>query len=68
MPLDIRFVEADQVTMPDPWELTERLADGIVFDTFGNPVEYHVLQDHPSEAAQRSYADFDRIPAPAMLP
>ncbi|MCS6896463.1 MAG: phage portal protein [Nitrospira sp.] len=45
--LDIRLVEADQVTTPEPRELTERSVDGIVFDPFGNPVEYHVSKDHP---------------------
>ena len=23
--------------------------DGIVFDAFGNPVEYHVLKSHPGD-------------------
>ncbi len=63
--LDLKLVEADCVTTPDP-----RLGasvDGIVFDTNGNPVEYHVLRDHPGEVAFRRENAFDRVPAELML-
>ncbi len=43
--LDLRLVEADQVTTPDVFTLEPNQVDGIVFDTDGNPVEYHVLQE-----------------------
>jgi lambda family phage portal protein len=63
--LDLKLVEAEQVTTPDP-RLSETV-DGIVFDAAGNPVEYHVLKEHPGEATFRRALAFDRIPASAML-
>jgi lambda family phage portal protein len=62
--LDLRLVEADQVTTPDA--LLDMSVDGIVFDEAGNPVEYHVLKEHPGEG-YRATRDYDRIPASAML-
>ena len=49
--LDLRLVEADQVATPDlnPLDRANRV-DGIVFDAYGNPIEYHVLRGHPGEA------------------
>jgi len=45
--LDLRLVEAEQVCTPDlsPYQLNA--VDGIVFDTFGNPITYHLLKEHP---------------------
>ncbi|MBX7106485.1 MAG: phage portal protein [Gemmataceae bacterium] len=63
--LDLRLVEADQVTTPDP--RLDVPVDGIVLDTAGNPVEYHVLREHPGANAYRRGLAFDRIPASAML-
>jgi lambda family phage portal protein len=67
--LDLRLLEADQVTTPlfDP--LDPQPVDGIVLDRLGNPVEYHVLRRHPGEST--FYAgtglEFERIPASAMI-
>jgi hypothetical protein len=41
--------------------------DGIVFDAAGNPVEYHVLRDHPGEVSFRRPLAFDRVPAESVL-
>jgi lambda family phage portal protein len=67
--LDLRLVEADQVASPLGLARLGQPVDGIVFDRFGNPVEYHVLRQHPGDGASlsRSAADFDRIPAPGVL-
>jgi lambda family phage portal protein len=62
--LDLRLIEADQVTTPDA--RLDMSVDGIVFDEAGNPVEYHVLKEHPGEG-YRAIRDYDRIPATAML-
>ncbi|WP_460167033.1 phage portal protein [Thermostilla marina] len=43
------------------------LTDGIVFDRFGNPVEYHVLRDHPGDTTRSSGLQYDRVPAEAMV-
>ena len=64
--LDLRLMEADQVCTPDFNLLSRRAVDGIVFDDAGNPVEYHVLKNHPGETLGRSL-DFDPIPAANML-
>lgn len=49
--LDLQLVEADRVATPTYGLLAaadeRRAVDGIVFDEFGNPVEYHVLKHHP---------------------
>ena len=63
--LDLRLVEAEQVTTPDP--RLDATVDGIVFDASGNPIEYHVLRDHPGEVSFRRPLVFDRVPAEAVL-
>ena len=65
--LDLRLVEADQIATP-----VVNLAggvDGILFDAYGNPIEYHLLRAHPGDSSSigASLLDFDRIPASAML-
>jgi lambda family phage portal protein len=65
--LDLRLVEADQVCTPDASAVVTNAVDGIVFDKAGNPVEYHVLKEHPGETTTRFYLDYDRVPAAAML-
>lgn len=67
--LDLRLIEADQVATPD---LAHRLldanaTDGIVFDAFGNPIEYHLLKSHPGDQRGHLSSDFDRVPASAMV-
>jgi len=65
--LDIRIIEADQVATPD-LALHDPLAiDGIVFDEFGNPVEYHVLKQHPGDVRWFAGLKYDRVPAEAMI-
>jgi len=64
--LDLRLVEADQVATPGLRALRPNSVDGIVLDAFGNPVEYHVLKEHPGDGASFQMA-FDRIPAETML-
>jgi lambda family phage portal protein len=65
--LDLRLVEADQVCTPDLNAPSESAVDGIVFDAAGNPVEYHVLREHPGETSRRFILDYDRVPAESML-
>ena len=83
--LDLRLIEADQVATPmeavDRRPKAEgspasarslqpaASVDGIVFDAFGNPVEYHLLRGHPGDASAigPSLLGFDRVPASAML-
>jgi capsid protein len=65
--LDLRLVEADQVCTPDLSVVTQNAIDGIVFDAVGNPVEYHVLREHPGETSRRFILEYDRVPAESVL-
>lgn len=48
--LDIRLVEADQISTPGWFDgLRENAVDGIRFDQWGNPSEYHQLAFHPGD-------------------
>jgi len=67
MKLDLRLVEADQVATPDLSILKPGAVDGIVFDSAGNPVEYHVLKSHPGDPASRYLLQYDRVPAAAVI-
>ena len=67
--LDLRLIEADQVTTPDLSILDDHAIDGIVFDPFGNPIEYHVLKAHPGDdrASAGMGLDYQRVPAEAVI-
>ena len=68
--LDLRLVEADQVTTPSlrlPSLASESAVDGIEFDAFGNPTFYHVLRAHPGSLFGLPTAEFDRVPASGMV-
>lgn len=64
--LDLRLVEAEQVATPDLNPMVSGVIDGISFDRFGNPIEYHVLRQHPGESLVSS-RDYDRLPATMVL-
>jgi len=66
--LDLRLVEPDQVTSP-PGRL-HRIgeADGITFDSFGNPVAYTVLRRHPGDGGTFGFSgEFDTVPASSVV-
>jgi lambda family phage portal protein len=69
--LDVRLVEADQVTTPTLDLHNKNAIDGIVFDTLGNPVEYHVLKAHPGDTSTGGCfslgVEFDRVPAESVI-
>lgn len=66
--LDLRLVEAEQVTTPDLFFDLENVIDGIVFDRFGNPIEYHVLKQHPGDLQLVKHNfDYDRLPAKSVI-
>jgi len=66
--LDLRLLEADQVASPSPL-LSPYAVDGIRFDTFGNPIEYDVLREHPGATGTATLGGFiaDAIPARYVL-
>jgi lambda family phage portal protein len=65
--LDLRLMEAEQVTTPDLNVLLSNAIDGIVFDQYGNPVEYHVLKSHPSDTTAFGGNEYDRLPANTVV-
>ena len=67
--MDLRLIEADQVTTPQllRQSATTHATDGIVFDQYGNPVEYHVLKGHPGDSTVRFSLDYDRVPAASII-
>lgn len=65
--LDLRLVEADQVTTPELNTDNGGAVDGIVFDEAGNPIEYHILKQHPGDTFGSIHADYWRLPASTVL-
>ena len=49
--LDLKLIEADQVSSPLLNIFDANAIDGIRIDTFGNPTEYDVLKYHPGDSA-----------------
>jgi lambda family phage portal protein len=64
--LDLRLIEADQVASPLMDPADPKWVDGIVFDSCGNPVEYHILKTHPGARVSLGM-EFDKVPAEAVL-
>ncbi|MBA3935845.1 MAG: phage portal protein [Planctomycetes bacterium] len=65
--LDLKLIEADQVSTPGVASLPVNAVDGIVFDAAGNAVEYHVLTEHPGSPRGSMRQDYDRIPVASMI-
>ncbi|TVQ64476.1 MAG: phage portal protein [Phycisphaerales bacterium] len=65
--LDLRLFEADQVATPTITSLDPNAVDGVVFDAWGNPVEYHFLKRHPGDVARSGQFafghEYDTVPA-----
>jgi capsid protein len=55
------------VCTPDLNPLMRNTIDGIVFDAWGNPVEYHVLRAHPGDNASGYVREYDRVPTAAVV-
>jgi lambda family phage portal protein len=65
--LDLRLIEADQVSTPGLMWGVPGVVDGIRFDRFGNPVEYHVLKSHPGDMSRFSSLEYNRVPAGRVI-
>lgn len=65
--LDLRLVEAEQVATPDLAYLEPNAVDGVRYDKFGNPVEYHVLKEHPGDGYYGAWGEYDSVPARFVL-
>ncbi|MEQ8785124.1 MAG: phage portal protein [Pirellulaceae bacterium] len=65
--LDLRLVEAEQITTPNLHLAKDAGVDGIAFDRFGNPVAYHVLRYHPGDGGFFLDHKYDTLPAAAVI-
>jgi len=65
--LDLRLIEADQVTSPLRLVADNQEVDGIRLDSFGNPVAYRVLKNHPGGSMWSFRDDFITVPAQSMV-
>lgn len=64
--LDLRLVEAEQVTTPTMVLPSADAIDGIHYDASGNPVRYDVLRRHPGDAGLAA-PTVDSIPAKQVI-
>jgi lambda family phage portal protein len=67
--LDLRLIEADQCATPDIDVLATEAVDGIVFDRYGNPREYHFLRTHPGDTGVFGlpWGEYDRVSARSVV-
>jgi lambda family phage portal protein len=65
--LDMKLVEAEQVTSPTFTFNGDRYFDGIRFDEHGNPVSYDVLRQHPGDEIYSLLDNYDPIDADSVL-
>jgi capsid protein len=64
--LDVRLVEADQVTTPvTRRSFKDDAVDGIEHDRYGNPTRYHILKQHPGNGGFSD--DYDRVSADSVI-
>ena len=65
--LDLRLIEADQVTSPTLSLLDKDEVDGICLDVYGNPQAYYVLREHPGSSTWHFADNYQTIPASHMI-
>ncbi|MDZ4848089.1 MAG: phage portal protein [Pirellulaceae bacterium] len=65
--LDLKLIEAEQVASPT-FDLDRgRYIDGISFDSFGNPVAYDVLTDHPGDNIFSRFDSYKTVNVAAII-
>ena len=65
--LDLKLVEAEQVSAPGFEFDRPRYMDGIQFDAHGNPLSYDVLREHPGDSTLSLSTLHDTIPATSVI-
>jgi len=67
--LNLRPIEADLITTPDLDGIDSNKIDGMVLNSIGNPIEYHMLKYHPGGEYVSVYDwnDYDRISPEQMI-
>ncbi len=61
--LDVRLIEAEQVSAPGLELDRNRYIDGIQFDSLGNAISYDVLKEHPGDDAYSLSDNYDTVDA-----
>jgi len=65
--LDLQLHEAEMIASPK-WKPDDTsLADGIIFDDFGNVAGYTVLREHPGEMRSIGANDYETVRADEMI-
>lgn len=65
--LDVNLIETDCVTDSNVFE-SENFVDGIVYDKYGNPTEYHILRKHPGgNELNLNPLDYEKVPAEYII-
>ncbi len=65
--LDLRLVEAEQITSPTLALDRNRYVDGIQFDVYGNPISYDVLRVHPGDDQLSLTDEYDTVSATDVI-
>ncbi len=65
--LDIKLVEAEQITSPSLSLDGTNYFDGIQFDEHGNAISYNVLKEHPGDDAFSLSDDYESIDAASVI-
>ena len=65
--LDIRLIEADQISSPTLALDTARYIDGVQFDSDGNVLSYDVLREHPGDTTFSVEEEYDRVNVESVL-
>ncbi len=65
--LDLKVIEAEQVTSSLCLTFDDREVDGIIFDDFGNPERYRIMKHHPGGIDFSYSDDFIDIAANAVI-
>lgn len=65
--LDIRLIEADQISTPGFMDGIDGQVDGIEFDKYGYPIQYHMLKSHPGDIWNLRAWDKDDITPDDMI-
>jgi capsid protein len=65
--LDLKLIEAEQVTSPILALDSYRYLDGIRFDEHGNAISYDVLREHPGDDAFSLTENYETIDASSIL-
>lgn len=61
--LALQIVEADRIGNPNFVQDAGNLSAGVVLDSYGAPVAYHICRQHPGSLLRRSDFKWDRVEA-----